>query len=60
MFCGESGFTYETSDIQRAREDIAQVPSFGAVGCSEPRRAFEVSSGLVGVAAFRVTEATDT
>ena len=56
----QSGFTYETSDIQCTGEDVAEILGFGTVCLAEPRRAFQVSSGLVGVATFGVTEATDT
>ena len=59
VFGSQCGFTDKTGDIQRAGEDIAQKLGFGAIGFAEPGRAFQVSSGLVGVAAFRVTEAPD-
>ena len=60
MFSSQCSLAHETNDIQGTREDIAQVLRFGAVGFAEPGRAFEVSPGLVGVAAFGVAEATDT
>ena len=60
MFGSESGFTHEASDIERAGEEVAQVLGLGAIGFAEPGRAFQVSPGLVGVAAFSVAEATDT
>jgi len=55
----QGSLTHETRDVERAREDIAQVLGLGAVGRAEPGRAFEVAPGLVGVAAFGVAETTD-
>ena len=59
MFSSPCRFAHETGDIESTRKDIAKELSFGAVGFAEPGRAFEVSSGLVGVAAFGITEPTD-
>lgn len=59
MLSGECRLAHKTNDIQCTREHIAQVLRLGAVGFAEPGGAFQVSSGLVGVAAFCVTEATD-
>jgi len=59
MLGSQGSFTHEACDIQRTREDIAQVLGLSTVGHAKPGRAFEVSSGLVGVATFSVTEATD-
>ena len=59
MFGSQSGFTHKTSDIERTREDVTKVLCFGAVGLAKPGRAFQVSSGLVGISAFRIAEAAD-
>jgi hypothetical protein len=59
VFGGQCGLTHETCDIQRTGEDIAPVLRLGTVGHAEPGRTIEVSPGLVGVAAFGITEPTD-
>ena len=59
VFGGQCGLTHETCDIERTGEDIAPVLRLGTVGHAEPGRTIEVSSGLVGVAAFGITESTD-
>ena len=59
VFSSESGFTHKTSDIEGTGEDIAEVLGLGAFGLAEPRRTFQVSPSLVGVAAFGIAETTD-
>lgn len=56
MFGSKRGFADKTGDIEGTREDIAQDAGFGAVVEPEPGRAFDVVTGLVGVAAFCVAE----
>ena len=58
-FGSQSGFPHEASDIECAGKDIAEILSLGAVGLAEPGRAFQVATGLVGVATFGIAETTD-
>ena len=59
VYGSESGFAHETSDIEGTRENVTEILCFGAVGLAEPRRTFQVMSGLVGIAAFGIAETTD-
>ena len=59
MFGGERGFTHETSDIECAGKDVTEILGLGTVGLAEAGGTFQVTTGLVGVAAFSVTETTD-
>ena len=56
VFGSKGGFADKTSDSEGTREDVAQDAGFGAVVETEPGRAFDLVTGLVGVAAFGVGE----
>ncbi len=60
MLSGESGLTDETSHVESTRKKVAEGLSLGAVVETEPRRALEVTTGLVGIPAFGIAEPADT
>ena len=55
----ESSLTDKTGDIQGAGKNVAQKIGFGAVLQTKPGRAFELSSFLIGIATFGITETTN-
>jgi len=59
VFGGEGGLADETRQVEGTGKSIADVLGLCAVLQAKPGRAFQVSSGLVGIAAFGVIEPTD-
>ena len=55
MFPGmRSGFAHQTHEIESQRERVADQHGFGGIVQAKSRRAFELSAGLNGIAAFGI------
>jgi hypothetical protein len=52
------GLPDETRDGERRGQDVGQEGRLGAIGATEPGRAFYAASRLVGIATFGITAAT--